>query len=200
MGGTFDPIHLGHLAAAEEARQRLGLARVLFVPAGQPPHKKTYQVTPAQHRWDMTVLATADNPLFFPSRLEIDRPGPSYAVDTLSQLHQAYPGREWYFITGADALLELETWKEPERLVTLCRIVAVTRPGYDQSLLARRVPAALLERTITLEVPGVAVSSTEIRHRVAQGLPIRYLTTDAVTAYIYKYELYGFSGRPSAAS
>jgi len=190
MGGTFDPIHYGHLAAAQEACVALGLSRVLFVPAGEPVHKPPRQVTAALQRWEMVLLATADHPLFFPSRVELDRPGPSYTVDTITLLRSQHPQAEWFFITGADALLEIRTWKEPHRLAQLCTIVAVTRPGYDSRLLEQHVDPTLLERILTLKVPGVAVSASEIRARLHQGLPARYLTPDVVLGYISKHGLY----------
>ncbi len=137
MGGTFDPIHYGHLIAAEEARYRFQLARVVFVPCGQPPHKKPYAVTPAEHRYAMTLLATASNPHFIVSRIEIDRPGPSYSVDTVRLLRQQLPDAELFFITGADAVLEILTWKDSDELIGLCRFIAVTRPGYDLRQLER---------------------------------------------------------------
>ncbi|MFA0756452.1 MAG: hypothetical protein YPKNTGVA_001973 [Candidatus Fervidibacter sp.] len=189
MGGTFDPIHYGHLVAAEEARHRFGLACVMFVPCGQPPHKKTYAVTPAEHRYAMTLLATASNPHFVVSRLEIDRPGPSYSVDTVRLLRQQFPDAELFFITGADAVLEILTWKDSDELIGLCRFIAVTRPGYDLQQL-ERLPAHYLERIMPLAIPGVDISSTLIRERVRRGEPIRYLTPDAVCDYIAKHGLY----------
>jgi len=189
MGGTFDPVHLGHLAAAQEAACRLGLERVIFIPAGFPPHKPSATVTPAHHRWEMVTLAIADNPLFFASRLEIARPGPSYTVETIAALREARPGCEWFFITGADAVLELPTWREPERLVSLCTVVAVTRP-LTQIDPREALPPGLAAAVRVLPVPGVAVSATELRERVRQGLPIRYLTADPVIGYIYKEGLY----------
>lgn len=190
LGGTFDPIHLGHLAAAQEAQCRLGLAAVIFMPAGRPPHKPLAEVSPAEDRWQMVTLAIADNPGFTASRLEIERPGPSYTVETLRRLRQEYPGREWYFITGADALLELESWREPAAVVELCRLVAVTRPGYDRERLQRFLSVKYGTEPLLVPTPGVAVSSTELRQRVREGLPLRYLTPDSVLSYINKRQLY----------
>lgn len=189
MGGTFDPIHYGHLIAAEEARYRFQLARVVFVPCGQPPHKKPYAVTPAEHRYAMTLLATASNPHFIVSRIEIDRPGPSYSVDTVRLLRQQLPDAELFFITGADAVLEILTWKDSDELIGLCRFIAVTRPGYDLRQL-ERLPAHYLQRIVPLVIPGMDISSTLLRQRVRRGEPIRYLAPDAVCDYIAKHGLY----------
>ena len=191
MGGTFDPIHYGHLLAAEEARYRFALSRVIFVPCGVPPHKKAYEVTPAEHRYAMTVLATASNPHFVVSRVEIERPGPSYAVDTVKIFRQQFgEERELFFITGLDAVLEILTWKSHEELVQLCRFIAVTRPGYDAQKLQEKLPPNYLTRIDLLVIPGIDISSTMIRERVRKGEPIRYLTPDAVCDYIAKHGLY----------
>jgi nicotinate-nucleotide adenylyltransferase len=191
MGGTFDPIHYGHLIAAEEARFRFGLSRVIFVPCGVPPHKKPYEVTPAEHRYAMTVLATASNPHFVVSRVEIERPGPSYAVDTVKIFRQQFGERaELFFITGLDAVLEILTWKSHDELIRLCRFIAVTRPGYDAVKLRERLPSDYLERIDLLAIPGMDISSTMIRERVRKGEPIRYLTPEAVCDYIAKHGLY----------
>jgi nicotinate-nucleotide adenylyltransferase len=191
MGGTFDPVHFGHLTAAEEARLRFGLARVVFVPNGQPPHKKDYPVTPAEDRYAMVVLATASNPAFDASRVEIDRPGPSYAVDTVQALRERLgPEVRLYFITGADAILEILTWREPEELARSCEFIAVTRPGYDMRRLERELSASLLERTHVLPVPGVDISSTELRRRAGVGESLRYLTQESVVRYIAAHRLY----------
>ena len=194
MGGTFDPVHYGHLIIAEEARGRFGLERVIFIPAGQPAHKKDYEVSPAEHRYAMALLATASNPCFECSRIEIERPGPSYAVDTLEQLREIY-GRDaaLYFITGVDAILEILTWHEPRRLKSMCRFIAATRPGYDPSALRERLPAEFLHQIEFLEAPGVNISSTEIRKRARNGLSITYMVTEAVEQYIHKHRLYGGS-------
>lgn len=191
MGGTFDPIHYGHLLAAEEARFRFGMNQVIFVPCGIPPHKKPYAVTPAEHRYAMTVLATASNPQFVVSRIELDRPGPSYAIDTIRAFRQMFgEGTELFFITGVDAVLEILTWKENGELIKICRFIAVTRPGYDIRQLHDRLPPDYLERIIPLTIPGIDVSSTMIRERVRKGEPIRYLTPDPVCDYIAKHGLY----------
>ena len=192
MGGTFDPIHYGHLLVAEEARWRLRLERVLFIPVGQPAHKKNYDVSPAERRHAMALLATNSNPHFECSRIEVDRPGPSYSVDTLEELRSIHGDKvEFDFITGADEILDILTWRHPDRLLSMCRLIAVTRPGYDLGDLAKRLPAGFLERIETLELPGVNISSTEIRSRVRKGLPIAYMVPECVERYIRKHELYG---------
>lgn len=191
MGGTFDPIHLGHLVVAEEARARFELERVIFVPNGQPPHKKDYRVTDAEHRYAMCLLATASNPFFEVSREELERPGPSYTIDTL----RAFRARlgadaQLYFITGADAVLEIMRWREPEAILAQAHVVAVHRPGFDLSHLAAVVGAERAARILTMPTPGLEISSTELRRRVAEGKSIRHLTTDAVVDYIHKMGLY----------
>ncbi len=191
MGGTFDPIHFGHLAAAEEARRRFGLGRLIFIPNGQPPHKKEYAVSPAEARYEMVVLATASNPAFETSRIEVDRPGPSYSADTLEWLRGSLGAEaKLYFITGADAMLEIMTWHEPERLARTCEFIAVMRPGYDLGPLKKAVVPDLLARTHVLEAPGVEVSSTELRRRAGAGESLRYLTPPAVISYIAERGLY----------
>ena len=191
MGGTFDPIHLGHLVAAEEARVRFGLDRVIFVPNGAPPHKKDYEVTPAEHRYAMVVLATAANPHFEASRLELDRPGPSYTVDTMREFRRQFGVKcRLYFITGADAMLETLTWRQPEELAALCEFLAVTRPGYDLARLSEALSAEIMARVHVLDTPGVEVSSTELRRRAAAGESLRYLIPPAVARYIETNRLY----------
>jgi nicotinate-nucleotide adenylyltransferase len=189
LGGTFDPIHYGHLAIAEEARERFGLARVLFMPTGAPPHKPTGRAG-AEHRYAMTVLATADNPAFAVSRLEIDRPGLSYTVDTLRALHEEYPGAELYMIIGADMALEFHTWRDPEGILAQATVVAATRPGWDLSRLASLPTAG---RILPMDAPGLYLSSTALRARIAEGRSLRYLTPPPVAAYIREHGLY----RPS---
>jgi nicotinate-nucleotide adenylyltransferase len=175
MGGTFDPVHVGHVAAARAAATRIALDRVLFVPAGQPPHKAGH-ATPEQ-RYEMTRLAIAGEPGFAASRIELDRPGPSYTVDTLRALR----GPELFFICGADAIRDLPTWHEWEELPKLATFVAVTRPG----VAPPEVPCATY-----IEIPGVDVSSSAIRERVAAGLPIDGMVAPAVARYIHEHRLY----------
>ena len=191
LGGTFDPIHFGHLVAAEEARTRFSLDRVIFVPNGDPPHKKLYAVTPAERRYEMVVLATASNPFFEASRMEIDRPGPSYSVDTIRALRGQFgAGAALYLITGLDALIEIATWHEPGKLLELCELIAVTRPGYEAERLRAVLTAPMLERTHVLDIPRVDVSSTELRERAAAGQALRYLTPEPVVRYIEARGLY----------
>ena len=190
MGGTFDPIHYGHLVTAEEALVQFDLDRVVFMPTGRPVAKSHQQVAPAEERFLMTVVATAPNPDFEVSRLEIDRPGDTYTVDTLEDL-QRDPDAELFFITGADAVWEILKWKDPERVVSLCRFIAATRPGYDLSRFVESEDRRLVaERIEFIEVPALAISSTDIRQRVADGRPITYLVPEAVAAYVHKHHLY----------
>jgi nicotinate-nucleotide adenylyltransferase len=190
MGGTFDPIHYGHLVAAEEALVQFNLDRVIFMPTGQSARKVDRQVTSAEHRYLMTVIATASNPDFEVSRLEVDRPGVTYTVDTMAELRKTH-GEEsdLYFITGADAVLEILTWKDSARFAGLCTFIAATRPGYDLSKLAAQAGVEHLS-VETMEVPALAISSTDIRERVASRRPVRYLLPEAVVSYIKKYGLY----------
>lgn len=196
MGGTFDPIHHGHLVAAEAVRARLGLERVVFVPAGRPPHKADREVSDERHRYLMTVMATVTNPLFTVSRMEIDRPGPSYTVDTVRAFRDALGERSRLcFITGFDAVREILTWREPEVFLRLCQVVAVTRPGYsleEVETLRARLPAD--QPLEIIEVPALAISSSDIRRRVAADEPIKYLVPESVETYIDKVGLYGRGG------
>jgi nicotinate-nucleotide adenylyltransferase len=191
MGGTFDPIHLAHLFAAEEARFKFNLEKVIFVPCGVPAHKKPYEVTPAEHRYAMVLLATANNPYFEVSRIEIDREGPSYAIDTVVAFRQLYgEDASIYFITGADAVLEILTWKETDKLIRLCKFIAVTRPGYDLSKISEVLGEEYASAIEILQIPGMDISSTAIRQRVRNGEPIRYLVPEMVYHYIMQHKLY----------
>ncbi|MGE5508194.1 MAG: nicotinate-nucleotide adenylyltransferase [Chitinophagales bacterium] len=194
MGGTFDPIHYGHLVTAEAVRTEFDLDRVLFVPSGRPPHKHPAQVTPAQHRYLMTVLATLTNPHFDVSRVDIDRPGETFTIDTLADLRAEYgPAVEFYFITGADALAEIFSWKEAERLVQECVFVGATRPGFTLERLSPEVEDFIHRHAASfrfMEVPALAISSTDLRQRIARGRSIRYLTPAEVAFYIMKNGLY----------
>lgn len=195
MGGTFDPIHLGHLVAAEEARVRFSLSGVVFVPNRLPPHKKGYEVTPAEQRYDMVRLATASNPAFETSRIELDRPGPSYTIDTLDAVRREVGADvPLFFITGADAVRELLTWRSPKEIVQRCRLIAVTRPGSDLGRLAEALGPELMGAIEVLDMPGLDISSTELRRRAAAGASLRYLTPQPVVRYIEVYGLY--RGRP----
>lgn len=186
MGGTFDPVHHGHLVAASEVADRFTLDEVVFVPTGRPWQKADTPVSPAEDRYLMTVIATASNPRFHVSRVDLDRPGPTYAVDTVRDLREAYGAEaELYFITGADALARILSWKDTDRLFAMAHLVGVTRPGYDLS------DDHLPEDTVSLvEVPAMAISSSECRERVAQGKPVWYLVPDGVVQYIAKRRLY----------
>jgi len=192
MGGTFDPIHFGHLVAAEEALVQFNLDRVVFMPTGNPATKSHLCVTPAEDRYLMTVLATAANPDFDVSRMEVDRPGRTYTIDTLRALRDSYgPAVELFFITGADAVWEIVSWKDADEVAELATFIAATRPGYD--LEAARTTydtAATRFRIEYMEVPALAISSTDLRLRVAERRPIRYLTPESVVAYIAKHRLY----------
>lgn len=186
MGGTFDPIHNGHLVAANEIADLYDLDEVVFVPTGHPWQKEDADVSPAEDRYLMTVIATASNPRFRVSRVDIDRPGPTYTVDTLRDMRREYGDKaELFFITGADALEKILTWKDPERVFGLAHFVGVTRPGFTLS------DAHLPRDTVSLvQVPAMAISSTDIRARVARGKPIWYLVPDGVVQYISKRRLY----------
>jgi nicotinate-nucleotide adenylyltransferase len=188
MGGTFDPVHHGHLVAASEVQSWLGLDEVVFVPTGQPWQKSSREVTSAEHRYLMTVIATASNPRFTVSRVDIDRDGPTYTIDTLRDLTEAMPETDLYFITGADALAEIFTWRNAPELWALARFVGCTRPGYemDTSILDGIPP----DRVSMLEIPALAISSTDCRHRTAAGEPVWYLVPDGVVQYIAKHRLY----------
>lgn len=185
MGGTFDPIHHGHLVAASEVQSRLRLDEVVFVPTGEPWQKQGRNVGPAEHRYLMTVVATASNPRFTVSRVDIDREGPTYTIDTLRDLHAQRPDADLFFITGADALAQILSWKDSEELFELARFIGVTRPGYELSEPC--LPAA---RVDLQEVPAMAISSTDCRERVHAGEPVWYLVPDGVVQYISKHQLY----------
>jgi nicotinate-nucleotide adenylyltransferase len=185
MGGTFDPIHHGHLVAASEAASHFGLEEVVFVPTGKPSFKQHQSVSPAEHRYLMTVIATASNPRFTVSRVDVDRPGLTYTVDTLRDLRDERPDAELFFITGADAIEQILTWKDAGELWDMAHFVAVTRP--DHHLAVDGLPA---DRVTTLEVPALAISSTDCRRRAEAGLPVWYLVPDGVVQYIAKHGLY----------
>lgn len=191
IGGTFDPPHIAHLVAAEEARSAFGLERVIFMPAGQPPHKPDHPVTAPEHRYAMTLLATAENPFFEVSRMEIERPGSSYTVDTLRALRGKLGAQvEIYFITGADEILDIETWHDAGSLPGLARFIALPRPGFDLASLERRLRPEFLPSIEVHLMREIDVSATEIRRRAASGESIRYLVPPGVDAYIRKHRLY----------
>jgi nicotinate-nucleotide adenylyltransferase len=192
MGGTFDPVHFGHLVTAEEALVQFNLDKVVFMPTGRPVRKTRRHVSSAEDRYLMTVIATASNPDFEVSRLEIDRPGDTYTVDTMLQLSEIHgPRTELFFISGADAVREILTWKDAARFAELCTFIAATRPGFDVDLgsleAAEGTPAPRVE---AMAVPALAISSSDIRARVSSRRPVRYLLPEAVAAYIEKNGLY----------
>ncbi|HVX68684.1 MAG TPA: nicotinate-nucleotide adenylyltransferase [Mycobacteriales bacterium] len=191
MGGTFDPVHHGHLVAASEVASRFGLDEVIFVPTGQPWQKTQAPVSPAEDRYLMTVIATASNPRFSVSRVDIDRPGPTYTIDTLHDLRDRYgENSELFFITGADALEAILGWHRSDELFGMAHFVGVTRPGHDLS------DAGFPDGAVTLvEVPALAISSTDCRARVAAGAPVWYLVPDGVVQYISKRSLYAGAAR-----
>lgn len=183
MGGTFDPIHHGHLVAASEVAKSFNLDQVVFVPTGKPWQKN--QVSDAEHRYLMTVIATASNPQFTVSRVDIDRDGDTYTIDTLRDLRREYPGDELFFITGADAIGQILSWKDVEQMWELAHFIGVSRPGHELSL------SGLSEKNVSLlEVPALAISSTDCRDRVARDYPVWYLVPDGVVQYIAKHRLY----------
>lgn len=185
MGGTFDPIHHGHLVAASEVSNLYGLDEVIFVPTGEPWQKSDRRVSPAEHRYLMAVIATASNPRFWVSRVDIDRSGPTYTIDTIRDIALQRPDAELYFITGADALAQILSWKDAEDALKLAKFVGVTRPGYD--LTDEHLP----RDTVTLlDVPAMAISSSDCRDRVAAERPVWYLVPDGVVQYISKHRLY----------
>ncbi|GAB2448656.1 nicotinate-nucleotide adenylyltransferase [Conyzicola lurida] len=183
MGGTFDPIHNGHLVAASEVQQKFDLDEVIFVPTGMPWMKSG--VTEGEHRYLMTVIATAANPRFTVSRVDIDRKGPTYTIDTLRDIHTARPNADIFFISGADAIAQIVEWKDVEQVWPLAHFVAVTRPGHPLTI------SGLPEQGVSLlEVPALAISSTDCRSRVSRGFPVWYLVPDGVVQYISKHHLY----------
>jgi nicotinate-nucleotide adenylyltransferase len=188
MGGTFDPIHHGHLVAASEVQSYFKLDEVIFVPTGQPWQKSERQVSAAEDRYLMTVIATASNPRFSVSRVDIDRPGPTYTIDTLRDLAKLYPGSELFFITGADALAQILTWRDVDEMFELAHFVGCTRPGTEN--LALPLDQLPKDRVTLLEVPALAISSTECRERVTRGEPTWYLVPDGIVQYIAKRNLY----------
>ena len=186
MGGTFDPVHHGHLSAASEVAESFGLDEVVFVPTGTPWQKSHRDVSPAEDRYLMTVIATASNPRFSVSRIDVDRPGPTYTIDTLRDLRSRWGDAELFFITGADALAQILGWHAAAELFDLAHFVGVSRPGYDPVDLAEFPPGAVT----LLEVPALAISSTNCRERVGEHEPIWYLVPDGIVQYIAKRGLY----------
>jgi nicotinate-nucleotide adenylyltransferase len=195
MGGTFDPIHHGHLVAGSEVAHHFGLDEVIFVPTGQPYQKEGRSVSPAEDRYLMTVIATASNPRFSVSRVDVDRPGPTYTIDTLRDLKKANSDADLFFITGADALANILTWHDVDTLFSLAHFIGCTRPGH------RLTGDGLPDGKVSLvEIPALAISSSECRHRVAAGEPVWYLVPDGVVQYIAKRDLYRRTPDPARDS
>lgn len=185
MGGTFDPIHIGHLVAASEVAHEFGLDEVIFVPTGQPWQKADKSVSPAEDRYLMTVIATADDPRFSVSRVDVDRDGPTYTVDTLADLHAEHPDAELFFITGADALNAILTWHRAEEVLELAHFIGVTRPGHQLGEIELPDGSATL-----VQIPALAISSTDCRERIKRGAPVTYLLPAGVERYIAKRGLF----------
>jgi len=197
MGGTFDPIHNGHLVTSEEARYQFGLEKVIFIPSARPPHKREVRRSPFEDRYRMVELAVEGDPFLSVSMLEMEREGLSYTIDTLRELHRIH-GRdaELFFITGADAILEILTWKGPAEIFAESQLIAATRPGYSLERLKEALPEfnshgePSIGRVHAMEIPSLSISSTDIRERVREGKPFRYLVPEPVWAYIVENRLY----------
>lgn len=195
IGGTFDPIHYGHLIAAQWAKESFALDKVIFMPAGSPPHKLNNNVLAAEHRYIMALLATNDQPSFEVSSMEIKREGPSYTIDTINELHRLYNDKDTQilFITGADSILNLHTWKRYEDLLRKCFFIAVTRGGYNTLKLYKRIEELQRiygKRIYNIEIPSVGISSTELRKRISNNKSVKYLLPYMVEEYIKKNKLY----------
>ncbi|MQY26537.1 nicotinate-nucleotide adenylyltransferase [Nocardia aurantia] len=201
MGGTFDPIHHGHLVAASEVANRFDLDEVIFVPTGQPWQKTAKQVSAAEDRYLMTVIATASNPRFSVSRVDIDRGTLTYTVDTLRDLQRQYSDADLYFITGADALANILTWQDWAELFELAKFVGVSRPGYELNIdqLEQHLRDGPPDALTVIEIPALAISSSECRRRAAEGRPVWYLVPDGVVQYISKRHLYVPGGNGKVA-
>ncbi|MCK4325868.1 nicotinate-nucleotide adenylyltransferase [bacterium] len=187
LGGTFNPVHCGHLVAADEVREKLALEKVIFVPSASPPHKNHPDIAPPEDRYQMTILATQSNPFFSASDLELQRPGKSYSIETVKKFLNIYgKDTKLYFITGTDAILEIFTWKDREELLKLCQFIVATRPGFD----AGKIERTILKQVHLLKIPGLDISSTDIRSRIKEGRTIKYLLPEKVEEYIYEHGLY----------
>lgn len=191
IGGTFDPPHYAHLVLAENALAQLELERVLFVPAGQPPHKPRQPISPAHHRVTMVEMAVADNPAFLLSRIDVERPGPHYTVDMLGILGRKHPDAMLFFLMGADSLAEFTRWRDPSGILEQARLAVMQRPGWeaDVTSLAGSLPG-IEERLAWLDAPHLEISGTDLRRRVAKQLPIRYLLPASVEHYVHEHRLY----------
>ena len=193
LGGTFDPIHVGHLMTAEAVRDEYHLDKVIFIPAAIPPHKQNQDVTEAMHRYVMTVLATCSNPNFEVSDIEMNRPGPSYTIDTIRELLERFgEDTEFYFITGADAIQEIHTWDRIEELLEMCHFIGASRQGClpDVNQIKASFGELGKRKIHRLETPELEISSTDIRNRIKKGYSIKYIVPTAVEQYIYKQGLY----------
>lgn len=187
MGGTFNPIHYGHLISAEQVRVGLGYDKILFVPSARPPHKSLPDMVSAEHRYQMVLLATADNSYFEVSRIELEREGPSYTIQTIKTLRKMYgTSTNLAWIIGADSLIEYKIWKDFDEVLEQCTMIATTRPNYD----LQRVPLEIRSRVKTYKITGIDISATEIRKRIQSNVSIRYLVPDAVDSYINEHKLY----------
>jgi nicotinate-nucleotide adenylyltransferase len=196
LGGTFDPVHVGHLVLAEEAREQLGLERVLFVPAGQPWRKAGRRISKAEDRLAMLRLAAEDNPAFEVSDLEVSRLGPSYTGETLASIRAEHEGAEIFFIMGEDALADLPNWRDPDRIVELAVLAVARRPSDSPEDRDLELMAIAPGREVWLSMPRIDISASEIRERVQKGLSVRYRVPDAVEAYIREHKLYRDQGDP----
>ena len=191
FGGTFDPPHLGHLVLAELTADALGLDTVWFVPAANPPHKQGRDITPVMRRLEMLRLALADNPRFYLSRIDVDRQGPHFSVDMVALAQAQRPAAQWYFLMGSDSLRDLPTWHQSKKLVNLCRLAVLQRPGMEPDMASLEAVLPGLEARVEfIDGPGIGITATEIKGRVRAGRTIRYLVPDAVHAYIYEHGLY----------
>lgn len=186
LGGTFDPIHLGHLILAQQLAEQFQLKKVLFIPSATPPHKNDIKVSPTHHRFEMTKSAVEDNRLFEISDIELKREGKSYTIDTIAELKKLYPDSDLYFLAGSDVLTEFDTWKDPERIFEQVKVALGTRPGYDKVDMNNM----FFSKTIMVEINGLHVSSTQVRHRVREGKSIKYLVPLKVEEYIKAKGLY----------
>ena len=193
MGGTFDPIHNGHLILAEHSRTQFNLEKVLFIPTGKPPHKSEKDISSINYRYDMTLLATSTNPHFYLSPIEIQREGTTYTIDTIKYLHNKYENMELYFILGADSFYDIDKWKDYNELLNLCRFIVSKRPDIDNKQLEDKsgeLSQIYKDSIYILEAPLIDISSTDIRNRVKSKLSIQYLVPETVRFYIEKNKLY----------
>lgn len=193
LGGTFNPVHYGHLAAGECAREAFALDRIVYIPSARPPHKKLQHILDSEHRLKMVKMAVKDNPSFSVSSLELERKGLSYTVDTVDYYRKNYPGVEIYFILGVDALQIFNSWRDIDRLIEMCQFIVLSRPGYHfdrQDECYSDLPSKLWEKTNFLEIPGLLISSSDIRKRIYKGKTIKYLLPQVVEEYIEKENLY----------